>query len=321
MERVLRLCFLVVLGLVSQVARSEDRSRPRIVKTFEPVDLGRFQQIDPESLQRTIGQLERIHRKLGKPSPGDWLDQQKEVGQTFRQYVASDPVRPTGRRHILYVQPIGEFDAKQSEIVELASEYLALYMHTTVRLCKVLPSTTVPQKARREHPEWKVPQMLSTYLLKNVLKPRLPDDAAAYIAFTTTDLWPGRGWNFVFGQASLRDRVGVWSMYRNGDPSNSKADYLLCLRRTLRIATHETGHMFSLAHCIAYQCNMCGANHLQESDRLPLYLCPECHAKIAWAMGVDPIERYTQLSQFCKQHEMGWESAYYDQAIGLLRDP
>ena len=47
-------------------------------------------------------------------------------------------------------------------------------------------------------------QILTTHVLGEVLKPRLPKDAAAYIAFTASDLWPGEGWNFVFGQATLR---------------------------------------------------------------------------------------------------------------------
>lgn len=41
------------------------------------------------------------------------------------------------------------------------------------------------------------------------------------IAFTNADLWPGEGWNYVFGQASLADHVGVWSIHRYGDPSTA----------------------------------------------------------------------------------------------------
>ncbi|MGE5192634.1 MAG: Zn-dependent protease, partial [Deltaproteobacteria bacterium] len=64
-------------------------------------------------------------------------------------------------------------------------------------------------------------------------------------------LKPGEGWNFVFGQASLSDRVGVWSIYRFGNPEKSADDYKLCLRRTLATAVHETGHMLGIKHCTA----------------------------------------------------------------------
>src|SRR5690606_22427518 len=109
-------------------------------------------------------------------------------------------------------------------------------------------------------------QILSGYVIDRLLAPRLPPDAAAYVSFTASDLWPGDGWNFVFGQASLRDRVGVWSVARYGDPAGGAAAFRQVLRRTLKVAVHETGHMFSMRHCTAYQCVMNGVNNQDESD-------------------------------------------------------
>src|SRR6185369_17617532 len=100
------------------------------------------------------------------------------------------------------------------------------------------------------------PQLLTSYILNEILKQRLASDAVASIAFTATDLWPGEGWNFVFGQAMLHDRVGVWSIARFGDPGKSPEDFQRALLRTLKIAVHETGHMLSMAHCTAYRCVM-----------------------------------------------------------------
>ena len=88
--------------------------------------------------------------------------------------------------------------------------------------------------------------MLTTYILHDVLPPRLSQDAAVLIALTAADLWPGEGWNYVFGQASLSDRVGVWSLHRFGDAEESDDAFRQCLRRTLKTASHETGHMFSM---------------------------------------------------------------------------
>ena len=122
-------------------------------------------------------------------------------------------------------------------------------------------------------------------MLDQVLRPRLPADASTYLALTTSDLWPGEGWNFVFGQASLNQRVGVWSIARNGDPHGDEHGLPLCLLRTLKTASHETGHMFSMPHCTLYECNMCGSNHRQEADRRPLWLCPCCLAKLCHATG------------------------------------
>jgi archaemetzincin len=256
---------------------------------------------------------------MGTPQWGDWLTRHEESGQTFAQYLQSQPVTPTGKRTVIYVQPLGEFSDEQREIVELSAEYLGIYMNRPVKILEDLPLSVIPASARRVHPEWLVKQIRSSYVLSEVLKPRLPDDAAAYIAFTASDLWPRKGWNFVYGQASLRDRVGVWSIYRNGDASVDDKAFRLCLRRTLKTATHETGHMFSIRHCIAYQCNMCGSNHRQESDRHPLYLCPQCHAKICWATGADPIKRYRRLAQFCAEHQLEGERVYFEKAAAVLK--
>ena len=296
------------------------KSAPAAVKTFRAPSSqsthGRMG--DPRRLLATIERLKPLHQKLGKPKPGDWLDRHDESGQTFRQYLQVRAVTPTGRRTVIYVQPLGEFTEKQRQIVELSAEYLGIYMNRPVKILGDLPLSIIPDDARRTHPQWKVKQILTTYVLNDVLKPRLPHDAAAYIAFTAMDLWPGRGWNFVFGQASLRNRVGVWSINRNGDPSKDDAAFLLCLRRTLKTATHETGHMFSMPHCTAYECNMCGSNHREESDRHPLYLCPECHAKVSWATAAAPVARYRRLAEFCQKHGLKVEHSYFKKAVTAL---
>jgi len=161
-------------------------------------------------LEQTIPRLVPLHTKLGKPGSRDWLSQHREPGQTFKEYLACRPVRPVGKRDVIYVQPLGKFTKTQRRIVELTAGFMKLYFNTRVKIRKDLPLSVVPPKARRTHPSRGDKQILTTYVLDDVLYPRLPKDAAVYIAFTASDLWPGRGWNFVFGQASLRRRVGVW---------------------------------------------------------------------------------------------------------------
>ena len=107
----------------------------------------------------------------------------------------------------------------------MASRYIQIYFQTPVKFTDPIPLSAVPAQARRIHPTQRVPngqtgdpQILTTYTIEEILKPRMPKDAFAFVAFTSSDLWPGEGWNFVFGQASMDDRIGVWSTYRNGDP-------------------------------------------------------------------------------------------------------
>ena len=260
-----------------------------------------------------------LHEKLPKPKPGEWLDRHHEPGQTYREYIQSRPVRPTQQRNVIYILPLGEFTETQQRIVRITAENMQIFFGLKVRIEKPLGLEEIPDKARRVHPTWEDKQILSTYVLDDLLKPRLPKDAVCYIAFTTSDLWPGEGWNFVFGQASLAQRVGVWSIYRNGDPEAGDEAFKLCLRRTIKTATHETGHMFSLYHCIYYKCNMCGSNHRAESDGHPMWLCPVCLAKLCWATGTDPEKRYEKLIEFSKQHGLEAEQQFYKKSLEALR--
>ena len=270
-------------------------------------------------LAKVADRLRPLHKKLGKPKPGDWLDAHTEKGQTFQQYLRCRPVRPTKARSVIYIQPLGEFDETQRKIITQTADFMGRYFGLEVTVRPDVALSVIPAKARRRHPEWGMEQVLTSYVLDDVLKPTLPRDAAVLIALTSSDLWPGRGWNFVFGQASLRERVGVYSISRNGDPHEGEAAYRLCLLRTLKTATHETGHMFSMRHCILYQCNMCGSNHREESDHRPLCLCPECAAKVCWAARLGPVARYEKLAEFCKEAGLKDEEAFYRKSIEALK--
>ena len=271
------------------------------------------------SLPVPYAKLAPLHSTLSPPKPGEWLWEHAEPGQTFAQYRASKPVRPAGRRRVLYLQPLGDFSETQQKILNRTAEYMHLYFGLPVKKREALSLDIIPPGARRVHPSWGMNQILSTYVLDQVLIPRVPRDAVAVLALTTSDLWPGEGWNFVFGQASLQSRVGVWSIYRNGDPEAGEDAFRLCLRRTLKTATHETGHMFSMLHCTAYECNMCGSNHRAESDRHPLWLCPVCLAKISWATGVKPLDRYRRLAAFCHENGLTEEAQFFQESVAALQ--
>ena len=296
-----KIVLLILLGILIAGVGYAAYKWPRKVASVEEID-------DVKSVAKAV---KHLHSEMAPVKSGDWLASHKESGQTFRQYLRANPVTLTKKRNKLYVQPIGEFNKKQTEIIELAAEFMKIYFGCEVVVNKSFTSKDFPERAKRVHPSWGMRQLLSTYILDEVLKPKLPDDAFAMIAFTEKDLWPGRGWNFVFGQASLRGRVGVWSIYRNGDPRD---DFPLCLERTLKTATHETGHMFSIQHCIAYQCNMNGSNSREESDRHPLYLCPECLPKILVATKGNAKERFKKLAEFCKKQKLKDAAKYYEAA-------
>lgn len=257
-----------------------------------------------------VEKLERVRDSL-KPffepmevRDGDWLDTQKEFGETFEEYVRSNPTLPTPKRRKIYIQPIGTFSHEQRNAIKLAAEYMKAFYDLPVELNADRPLGSVPRDKMRKIEYKNNLQIRTAYFLEDVLPKLLEDDAAALIALTNYDLYPGDTWAFVFGQATFKDRVGVWSLYRLADPITRKYDPKLLLTRTIKVATHEVGHMFSMKHCTKYECLMAGTNHVLETDRRPIDNCPECTAKLSWAMNYEPLKRYERLAEFWKKQ--GW---------------
>jgi archaemetzincin len=317
------LVWVLTAALAAAGGLASSKAEPGIQEKFPAGAMERMSQEDAQRAKELVKQIDKLrplHQKLGKPQSGDWRagPGKDEREQTFAQYLGCNPVRPVGARNVLYVQPLGEFTKTQRRIVDLSAEFMGRYFGLPVKVEKDLPLSVIPASARRVHPDWGMKQVLTTYVLEKVLAPRLPKDAAAYIAFTASDLWPGEGWNFLFGQASLRNRVGVWSIYRNGDPDAGEAEFHLCLRRTLQIATHETGHMFAMEHCVSYECNMCGCNSLEEADGQPLTLCPECVAKLCWSTRTDLADRYRKLLDFARRNGLKDEEGMYLRSLKAL---
>jgi len=148
-----------------------------------------------------------------------------------------------------------------------------------------------------------------------------------FVGVTMIDLFPSDKWNFVFGEASLVDRVGVFSFARyhpdfpdhfneqKAQLSNAMQKFLLL--RSLKTMVHECAHMLSLHHCIYFSCLMNGANSLEESDIQPIFLCPCCLRKLKWAIGdqFDGKERYLKLLQFFEQNQFPSEVAWLKKRI------
>jgi len=270
--------------------------------------------IDEDIYERLIS----IHQVKKAPGPYDWLTHHPEPGQTFSDYINGNTNRPDERRKYIYVALLGDFDAKRKEIIDKTSEYISKYYGLGVKYTGPISLSIIPANARRVHPKTKDKQVLSTYVIDKVLRPILPDDGFCLIAFTTSDLWPGQGWNFVFGQASIEDRVGVWSIYRNGDPNKSGKESRLCLRRTMSTGVHEIGHMFSMHHCIYFECMMNGSNHRMESDSRPLHLCPVCLRKLIWNTDVLVQRRYKELMKFYDRYGFNEDKLFIKRSLKAM---
>jgi archaemetzincin len=259
---------------------------------------------------------------LPAPGPHDWLAAHPEPGQTFAQFVQSRPNRPDKKRKVIYLQPLSEFPPGEAPPVDLLREYAAAYFTLDVR---VLPPLDLGGRniTSRRNATTGNRQLLTTDILA-ALKRRIPDDAFCLLGITMEDLYPEPSWNFVFGQASLRERVGVYSFARY-DPAFYGAargpdhDKTL-LRRSCKVLAHETGHMFGLQHCIYFRCVFNGSNHLDESDARPQHECPVDLHKLQHSIGFDVARRYAGLLQFYRKvgfdDEAAWTRARLEWLVG-----
>ena len=294
--------------------------------TFSPPnERGRLSAIgSTRSLDRTMQralQPEGFFAPIPVPGSSDWLANHREDGQTFEQFARGMTNRPDQTRSKLYLQPLGEFDPATSPDLKQVQAFAKSFFQLDVQVLPKVELAGLPIKSRLRDSGLR--QLLSTDVLR-WCEGRLPPDAYCLLAVTMEDLYPDERWNFVFGQASLNNRVGVYSFARYvpgfyGDSAGSDAS--LTLRRSCKVLAHETGHMFGIKHCIYFHCLMNGSNHLDESDLQPLHVCPVCLRKLQSSVGFDVAKRYQSLEEFSQQ--AGWddEADWLRRRLGKLQAP
>lgn len=262
-----------------------------------------------------------LFEKKRPARPGEWLERFKEPGQSFLRYQGSRPIRPSAERSALVLQPLGKFDARQGALLGKMREVMSVFFGLPVELRPALPLPKKGQRTKREDSRsWT--QHYTRVLLDEVLEPRVPKNAVVYVGVTVEDLYPDPTWNFVFGQATLEDRVGVYSLARFfpefwGEP-NSPAREARTFEKSAQILVHETAHAFSLEHCTEYECVMNGSNSLEELNGQFGELCPVCLRKLAWNIGFDPERRYRELRELYRREGAEDMARWLDRRLAQL---
>jgi archaemetzincin len=230
------------------------------------------------------------------------------------------PNRPDNHRGKLYLQPLGTFNESDAPPLDLLRRFTAAFFMMEV---VVLPPADLAQDhiTSRRNP-WTGQSQLLTGDILNALTARLPKDGFVLLGITMMDLYPDPSWNFVFGQASPRDRVGVYSFARY-DPrfygaAPTADSRQLMLRRSCKVLAHEMCHMFGIEHCVWFRCLMNGSNHLAESDARPLHLCPVDLRKLQWSIGFDVVERYQRLLSFYREEGFEDEAQWLEKRLRFI---
>jgi len=278
-------------------------------------------------IQRTYETIlpldEKGFQRLPPPKPGEWLAHYREEPQSLERYKMRATIRPSPDRRTIVLQPLGTFDNEGTQILQLMKEYAEIFFQLPARVEPALAwDESIPKLTRQLPVSRRVGRYSKQYdgetIMDSFLKQRVPTDAAVYLGITLEDLCTSDT-NYVFGVASFKDRVGIYSLARyfpefwglpRVEDSTTKA-----LRRACKVLNHETGHMFGVSHCVFFRCSMNGSNTLEETDRAPAHFCPLCQRKLMWNIGYNPLKRFKELQTFYAKNKLDDEAEWMTQRI------
>ncbi len=250
---------------------------------------------------------------MKSPRPGDWLAEHFEPGQTFGDFKKEGWNRPDAVRRKISLLPIESVPGWEVwPDLRALKAFTRTYFAMEAEVLPTLSLQGIPVTSRTNRQSGKI-QVLTGDLLE-MLARRLPPDAFCLLGISMDDLYPDPYWNFVFGEASLKGRIGVYSFARYdpafyGEGISPDMPKIL-LKRCCKVLAHETGHMFGIKHCIYFRCVMNGSNSLSESDRRPFHLCPICMRKLHHSIGFEVRERYRALADFFEDEEFEAEAQW-----------
>uniref|UniRef100_A0A671L7D1 Archaemetzincin-2 n=1 Tax=Sinocyclocheilus anshuiensis TaxID=1608454 RepID=A0A671L7D1_9TELE len=237
-------------------------------------------------------------------SDSDWIPAHPEDPQDFQSFYINPYRRsPSSGRNTIYIQTIGSFGEGAlvaEQYVEWLKDYCQAFYYGLV--VKLLPLVTVASTACSFRINSNTHNLQLHAEPLNFLKKRKPRDAFCIVGITMIDLYPRESRNLVFGRASLTEaRCG----YRYDDNFYERSYAGQMKKKLIAISflfhisdfcrttlTHEIGHIFGVKHYQWLNCVMQGSNHLEESDRQPLDLCPICLRKLQSAIGFKIADRY-----------------------------
>lgn len=281
--------------------------------------------------------------RLGPPRPGSWRTHVDEPGQTFANYQAANPNRPTSARQTLVLLPLGPYPNKSilpgdlpsvqleedgfvnyvfSPAPEHLAEFLSSFFGLPTRVERERPFDSLgvaPTRNKNHHAQFDARALLSA------LGPSLPEDAYSMTGLVVRDLVVEDRQEFAYGYGLHVERLAIVSFAQLDSRflgGSASPEFQTRIReRSHKLLAHEVGHTLGFGHCDEYQCVMNGVANLDELDATPLRLCPECLRKLMWLVEIDPLQRYRELERYYEEHALDAELAWVRGRIDRLTAP
>ncbi|KAM5213412.1 archaemetzincin-2 isoform 2-T4 [Hipposideros larvatus] len=187
---------------------------PALVSQYEKLESG-----ERRLMSEAFQPASDLFRPITLHSPSDWITSHPEPPQDFEEFF-NDPYRktPSPEKCCIYIQCIGSLGNTKmisEEYVKWLKGYCeAFFYGLTVKLLEPVP-VSATRCSFRVNENTRNLQIHAGHILK-FLKKKRPEDAFCVVGITMIDLYPRDSWNFVFGQASLTDGVGIFSFARYG---------------------------------------------------------------------------------------------------------
>jgi len=164
-------------------------------------------------LKKDLGSLldPKYYDTIGEQTIIDWIPSMRERGQTLNEYLNSRYTKPDETRKKIYLLPM---DLVGNFFEEQFYEKIALYINTFYQMDVILMDKIyLDPKAKNIRDVGGINQYLTKDILALMI-PKVPVDAFCVMGLTSFDLYPEKRWNYVFGEATYYQRVGIFSMAR-----------------------------------------------------------------------------------------------------------
>lgn len=95
---------------------------------------------------------------------------------------------------------------------------------------------------------------------------------------------------YIFGQAELKGKTGVASLYRlRNELYGLDINNSLLVERYRKVVMHETGHLHGLIHCHNPVCLMRSSTYVEDLDQKDLRFCDNCREKTGRIKAARPV--------------------------------